>query len=220
MATTRIAKGGSAFARHFTRASRLLPLRHRLAALILLLMPAPAVAQSIDVPALWQRYLDTCTPFVTDVTAATAALEPLAEGAEMARSEDGQAMRYELGDEDGLIGNHIYVNRAGQSSGVYCEVFDFRIGDLGAEELAAEVSSLLERETGAPASGGASAISGHPTTGVRIFGSSDYWASFSTAGALPRPEFVTGAEIQREDFGGVFATGVTFTLYATVPDAE
>lgn len=179
----------------------------------------PIAAQSIDIPALWQRYLETCTPFVTDVSAATAALEPLVEGAEMSRSADGQAVFYEQGDEDGLVGNHIYVNLAGASSSVHCAVFDYQIGDLGAESLTKEVAALLKSETGTLPTGGVAEVSANPKSGVRVLESNSYWSNFSSIGAFPQPDIVTSAQIQREDYGGVFATGVSFSFYATIPDA-
>lgn len=177
----------------------------------------PVVAQSIDIPALWQRYLDTCTPFVVDVSAATVALEPLVQGAEMVRAADGQAVLYEQGDVDGLVGNHIYLNMDGASSSVHCSVFDFQIGTLDAENLTQEVAALLERETGAPPTGGVSEVSANPDSGPRVFAANVYWSNFSSVGALPMPDIVTSAQIQRDDYGGVFATGVTFGFHATIP---
>lgn len=134
-------------------------------------------------------------------------------------SADGQAVFYEQGDEEGLVGNHIYVNLAGPSSSVHCSVFDFQIGDLGAESLTQEVADFLETETGAPPTGGIAEVSANPTSGIRIFESSNYWANFSSIGALPQADIVTSAQIQREGYGGVFATGISFSFHATIPNA-
>ncbi|MEL7183964.1 MAG: hypothetical protein AAGK57_10005, partial [Pseudomonadota bacterium] len=155
---------------------------------------------------------------LTDLQGTVSALEPLTPNSEGGVSEDGMFFIYESGDEDGLVGDHIYLGRHGGTATVYCDVFDTQIGGGEFAQTAAALREVMEERTGQAASGGALTRFAPPDTGLRIYGGHQDWAGFSVSGAFERADVVTMGEVVRQGYGGVSAVSASLTFYAIVPD--